>query len=207
MKISRVVFGKTVLPLSMVFSGGDKNASMPIVLSVFLIESGERKILVDAGCVTMPGYEVTDFIGPARALAQIGTDVNDITDLILTHSHHDHTECASLYKNATVYIERSEYGDAAHFISPDSRLVLFDEGCEVAEGVRAVRIGGHTKGSSVVEVDTGDKICVLVGDECYSRECIEKGIPTGASVCKDASVEFIKRYSSDKYCVFVTHDI
>ena len=207
MKITRVVFGKTVLPRSMVFSGGDESSYMPIVLSVFLIECGEKRILVDAGCVTMPGYDVTDFVGPACALAQIGTDVNDITDLILTHSHHDHTECASIYKNATVYIERSEYEDAARFISPDSRLVLFDEGYEVAEGVRIVRVGGHTKGSSVVEVDTGDKICVLVGDECYSRECIEKGIPTGVSVCKDASVEFIKKYSSDKYCVLVTHDI
>ncbi|MBQ7386766.1 MAG: MBL fold metallo-hydrolase [Clostridia bacterium] len=206
MKIIPIVFGRTTLPCSWVFSGGDESVSLLIALRLFLIEADGRLIAVDAGCDTMPGFTVSENIGPARAIADAGYSPLDVTDLILTHSHHDHTECASLFKNATVYINTDEYESAKKYIPDEMKVVTFDEAFDLTPAVRILRIGGHTAGSSVVEVEAGEITYVLAGDECYSSECILCGIPTGISYNKERSAEFIKKYSHEKYRVLVTHD-
>ena len=60
--LRRITYGRTTIPESWMFAGGDENKKIPIILSVFLIETGDMKILVDAGCNTMPGFELTDFV-------------------------------------------------------------------------------------------------------------------------------------------------
>lgn len=56
---------------------------------------------------------------------------------------------------------------------------LFDEESEVSDNVKAVKIGGYSVGSSIVEVNDGNKIFVIVGEECYSKENFEKHITLG----------------------------
>ena len=207
MNITRVIFGRTTLSERYVFRNGDPSVRRPIVLSVFLIDTGDRRILVDAGCDTMPGFDVEDFIGPERALEMIGVSALDITDLVLTHSHHDHTESTHLYKNATVYVHRDEYPESCRFIPDGMRVELFTDEAVICDGVRAVWSGGHSLGSSVVEIDCGDETVVIVGDECYSHECFTRQIPTGSAVAPLRAESFIKKYSSPEYRVLITHEI
>jgi glyoxylase-like metal-dependent hydrolase (beta-lactamase superfamily II) len=72
--------------------------------------------------------------------------------------------------------------------------------------VKIIKIGGHSKGSCIVEIESDDKIYIIAGDECYKRECLNKKIPTGASFDKKASREFIEKYSDKKYTVLLCHD-
>ena len=102
MKLVSVEYGKSVLPEKMIFINGDENKSREIVFKVYLIKTDEKLILIDAGCETMPGFVMRDFIGTVRALKNINITPDEITDVVITHSHHDHMECVKYFKNIVI---------------------------------------------------------------------------------------------------------
>ncbi len=175
----------------------------PISLTVYLIQTEDRKILVDAGCDTMPGFDLSWHKSPPLALKeQTGISADEITDVIVTHAHHDHIEAVRHFKNAVVHIQRWEYEHGKKHIPDGMKINLFEEECTVAPGVRAVCWGGHSPGSSVVEIGK----TVIVGDECYSVQCIEKQIPTGASKNPEQSKKFIEYYR-EGWEILTCHDL
>lgn len=206
MSITPVLYGKSVLPESMVFKGGAKEKNLPIVFLVYLIKTKDKMILVDAGCETMPGFVMEDFIGPVKALEKINVSADEITDLVITHAHHDHIASANRFKNAVVYIQEEEYKSGKKYLTESKEIVTFDDEYTICENVKAIKIGGHSKGSSIVEVTNGDKIYVIAGDECYLKDCIDKQIPTGASCCEEKSLAFIQKYKKDCYVPLICHD-
>ena len=72
MKIIPIQYGKSVLPERFCFRGGDGEKVRDIVFKLFLIETEDKKILVDAGCETMPGFVMENFIGTVKALEKEG---------------------------------------------------------------------------------------------------------------------------------------
>ena len=59
MKLVVFNYGSTEITGNMAFQSGDSNIKIPISLLFFLIEDGDKKILVDVGCDTMPGFELS----------------------------------------------------------------------------------------------------------------------------------------------------
>ena len=194
------------MPESWVYLKGDKDVKVPIVFRVFLLKTADRLILVDAGCVTMPGFDMVDFIGPIKALKNMGISVDDITDVILTHHHHDQIECVKEYKNAVVYIQKDEYEKGKQYIGTEQTVKTFDDEIQVCDGVKVIKIAGHSVGSSIVEIAGEDKPTIIAGDECYSRQCLIKKIPTGMSPNPEVSKAFVEKYGSDQYSVLLCHD-
>ena len=206
-KIISVKYAESFLPESMVFECGDKSVRCSIIFKIYLIETGARRILVDAGCETMPGFDMRNFISPIQVLSSMSISPSDITDVILTHAHHDHIECVSYFDKSTVYIQRDEYEKSGRkYIPTHFNTVLFEDEIEIVEGIRAIRIGGHSVGSCVVEITDKATVYVIAGDECYLYECIERGIPTGSSCCPEKSRAFIEKYSKEPYHVLLCHD-
>ena len=201
-----VDYGKSVLPESWVFQNGSEDKKLPIIFRVYLLKTENRLILVDAGCETMPGFDMRDFIGPVKALNNIGISPEEITDLIITHAHHDHIECAKYFKNAALYIQKDEYESCKGYLAENLNIRTFDEEMQVCDGIKAVKIGGHSKGSSIVEITDADKRCIIAGDECYMRDCLTKQIPTGISYNPEKSRAFIQKYSRGEYTVLLCHD-
>ena len=205
-EIIPIDYAKSTLPESWVFLKGDKDVKVPIVFRVFLLKTADRLILVDAGCVTMPGFDMVDFIGPIKALKNMGISVDDKTDVILTHHHHDHIECVKEYKNAVVYIQKDEYEKGKQYIGTEQTVKTFDDEIQVCDGVKVIKIAGHSVGSSIVEIAGEDKPTIIAGDECYSRQCLIKKIPTGMSPNPEVSKAFVEKYGSDQYSVLLCHD-
>lgn len=205
-EIRRVVFGRSTLPESLVFAGGDPKAEVPIRFYLYLIRFGARLLCVDAGCVTMPGFVMHDFDGAIHALKAVGVQPSDVTDLFLTHSHHDHTECVGEFKNATVYIQSAEYEKCKRRFPADLHVKCFDDGTEIAEGIRAVKIGGHTVGSSILEVDADGETIVFAGDECYNRRCLTERILPGRPYSAENSRRFLEHYANGDYRILLAHD-
>ena len=199
-------YGKSVLPESMIFQNGAGNKFRPIIFRIYLIKTENRLILVDAGCETMPGFVMTDFIGTVKALNNIGISPEEITDLIITHAHHDHIECAKYFKNAVIYIQKDEYEAGKGYLAENLNIRTFDEEMQICDGIKAVKIGGHSKGSSIVEITDADKKYIIAGDECYMRDCLAKQIPTGVSYNPEKSRAFIKKYGKGEYTVLLCHD-
>lgn len=206
MEIIRITYGKTILPESAVFCGGDREKKIPLILSVFLIKTGVKNILVDAGCEDLPGFSLTDFQSATAALKAQGIDTNDITDVIITHTHHDHAQCVKDYPNAQVWVQEQEFARAPHYFKGNPYITTFSEEAVVAQGIRAVKIGGHTTGSSVVECEKDGNVYVLCGDECYCRCNLENRIPTASSKKPENSKAFIEKYTQEPYICLLCHD-
>lgn len=205
-EIIPINYGKSVLPESMIFQNGAENKFRPIIFRVYLIRTENRLILVDAGCETMPGFDMKDFIGPVKALQNIGISPEEITDLIITHAHHDHIECAKYFKNAALYIQKDEYEAGKGYLAENLNIRTFDEEMLICGGIKAVKIGGHSKGSSIVEIAGTDRTSIIAGDECYMRDCLTKQIPTGISYNSEKSHAFILKYGREEYMVLLCHD-
>ncbi len=201
MKIFRLVYGNTTLPESAIFYGGNKELKIPIVFAVYLVDTGDRKILIDAGCDSMPGFVMTNFTTPVAVMAQFGYKPEDITDAIITHAHHDHIQGIKFFPNATVHIHKLDYETGKQFIPEGMPVNLFEEETTV-DCLRVVPIGGHTPGSSVVLWED----YLFVGDGCYLPECFERGIPTGVSRDREASKKFIETYADPRYIKLFCHD-
>lgn len=199
-------YGKSVLPESWIFENGAENKLRPIVFRVYLIKTENRLILADAGCETMPGFVMTDFIGPVKALRNIGVKADEITYLIITHAHHDHIECAKYFKNAVIYIQKDEYEAGKGYLPENLNILTFDEEMQICDGIKAVKIGGHSKGSSIVEITDSGKKYIIAGDECYKGDCLTKQIPTGSSYNPEKSRDFVKKYGNGEYTVLLCHD-
>lgn len=206
MKIFEIEYAKSTLPETMIFINGEEGKKHEIVFKVYLIKTDEKLILVDAGCETMPGFIMRDFVGSVNELKNRGVDPLQITDVIITHSHHDHIECVKYFKNAQIFIEENEYEDAKQYISEELNVNVFCNKLFVDKNIKVLKIGGHSKGSCIVEITDDEKIYVIVGDECYKRECMDKKIPTGSYYNKEASENFIKKYSDKKYTLLFSHD-
>ena len=206
LEIIPIEYGKSVLRESMIFQGGAEDKFRPIVFMIYLIKTKNRLILADAGCETMPGFDMRDFIGPIKALEKMNIKPEDITDVIITHSHHDHIECVSRFKNAVIYIQHDEYESGREYFSEGMDIKLFNDEMQICSGVKAVKIGGHSKGSCVVEITDNGENYIIAGDECYLRECLDKRISTGTSYCPEKSRQFIEKYGSGKYTILLCHD-
>lgn len=205
--IIRINYAKTALPESMIFSGGSDEKRIPIVFSCFLLLTENKKILVDAGCDTMSDFFVMrDFIGPVAALKEKGFSPDEITDIIITHAHHDHIDGVRHFKNAVVHIQEKEYErEGKSYIPTGYKFKTFDEETEV-DGVKAVKIGGHSDGSCVAEFEFEGKKCVICGDECYTRYNIENFIPTATSINPQKSQEFLEKYCTGNYVCHLCHE-
>ena len=204
MNIKRIVYAKTVLPCNQAIEDGKSDENVPIVFSFFAVTTENKVILVDAGCTFMPGFVLNEFVMPDKALENAGIAPSDVTDVIVTHAHHDHIEGIKLFPKARVYIQEVECFIGREYLR-NREVNTFSDRIKIAEGVSAVKIGGHSKGSSIVEVNDGDKVIVLCGDECYLRESLEKSVPSGSIYSRENCMAFLKKYSVKPYVCLLTH--
>jgi glyoxylase-like metal-dependent hydrolase (beta-lactamase superfamily II) len=145
----------------------------------FLVRSGERVILVDAGLGPVNGdrYRAGKLLD---SLAVLGLAPADVTDVLLTHLHFDHVgwvaqQGAVVFPNATY---RCHAGDWDHFVTAadadagairkltpiESRLETFKGDTTVAPGVDVRDAPGHTPGSAIAVVSSGAARALLIGD-------------------------------------------
>ena len=204
--IIRIKYADTLMPKSWVYEGGSKDDKIPIIFSVFLVLTENKRILVDAGCETMQGFAMRNFKSPMVVLEEIGYKTEEITDIVLTHAHHDHIECVKYFKNATVHIQCDEYEIGKKYLSENTDVLTFCDQKEIDEGVKAVKIGGHSIGSCVVECQKDGKTFVLCGDECYSFYNLINKVPTATTSSPQKSKMFIDKYSKSPYECLLCHE-
>lgn len=200
-------YAESVLPESLVFNGGDAEKQIPISFAIYLIKSKGRNILVDAGCNNMPGFKMNKFYSPVFVLRQMDLSAEDITDVIITHSHHDHIQAVKYFENANVYISKKEYVRGKRYISDNIKVNIFEGEYIINPQIKIVEWSGHSKGSAIVEIKSEDLIHIIAGDECYTNENIDRKICTGSFSNKEQSIKFIEQYCNKEYKVHTCHDI
>lgn len=206
MKIVALKYAESTLSCSQLYRGGDPTKSEPISFVIYLLESGSRRILIDAGCEDMPGFCMEYFCSPVEILARYGLSPEAITDVVITHAHHDHIAALGRFAQARVWIQADERIKGEKYIPAEMRVRSFRRSAKMLDGVRIHAVGGHTVGSSVVEITVGERCYVVCGDACYVPRCLTEGIPTGASRDPAKSLAFVKTYASAPYVPLLSHD-
>lgn len=149
---------------------------LEMALGAFLVRTNRHLVLVDAGIGV---FNRGVFTGGALLdnLHAFGVDPDDVTDVVFTHLHFDHTGWATV-DGAPVF-ERATYrcdaADWVHFVPADervtrklapieSRLATWDRDGPLLPGIDVRRAPGHTPGSAVVIVSSGPDRALLLGD-------------------------------------------
>jgi N-acyl homoserine lactone hydrolase len=177
------------VPLGAVAMFADMRVLVSGPVYVWLLESGDRKILVDAGVSEPKGGFVHGFPcrdggekGLRSALSTVNLSLEEVETLIITHLHFDHVANAMLFHNARIYVQKREWKSAMNppmhyreiydkeFFSPleEMDLCLVNGDVEIEEGIRLVLLPGHTKGLQGVLVRAESGYYLLSGDHFYS---------------------------------------
>ena len=206
LKVLRLKYAESTLKESAVFQGGRRDKELPITFMIYLIETADRRILVDAGCDTMPGFVMVNYERPVDVLAGYGYAPEDITDVVITHAHHDHIAAVGYYKHAVIHIQEDEYVAGKKYIPDESKVNSFEAVFRIDDNIVIKKIGGHSKGSCIVEFEHDRRHFVIAGDECYARECLTGKIPTGSSYNLMNSEAFVNTYGGSDYRVLLCHE-
>jgi glyoxylase-like metal-dependent hydrolase (beta-lactamase superfamily II) len=115
-----------------------------VASTVVLILDGDSRIVVDPGMV--PGQRA--ILDP---LAELGVRPGEVTDVVLSHHHPDHTLNAGLFPTARVHDHWAIYKDDQWDSRPADRAL-------VSPSVRLIATPGHSPQDITTLVGTGDGV-------------------------------------------------
>lgn len=158
-----------------------------------LLISEKRKVLVDTGIGNKFDdkfktiYAVENH-GIDDALRMKGFDPDQITDVLITHLHFDHTggstkklgdEIIPTFKNAKYYIQKAQYEwalnpsdkDKASYLKEDfipirdfNQLVLKEGNFQLDDDIEVITSNGHTPFQQHLKISDGQKTIFYCGD-------------------------------------------
>ena len=190
-------FGVVPKPLWSRFTETDERGRLLCRLNLLLIEADGRRILVETGTgvrMEAKDREIKGVEGgdPTVALREVGEDPASIDFVIVSHLHYDHAggmvaaDGRPLFSNARYVVQRDD-AEAAHgdelrvqgvmeteqldAVRAAGQLAEVHGEAELAEGVRVIRTGGHTRGSQAVliGVEGGGDRAIFWGDLIPTR--------------------------------------
>lgn len=194
-------------PVAELVAGADPVRKLDIAMMIWLVRGNGRNILVDSGFYHdrfFKEWHVNDFTKPSDALKPLGLKPEDITDVVVTHMHWDHSDGVDLFPNARIWIQKDELQyyageawqskDTHGGIDPEDVLTLVrlntlgrvgminGDAQEILPGVTCYTGGRHTYASQYVGVNTSAGTVVLASDNMYLYENLEKHVPIAATL-------------------------
>ena len=158
-------------------------------VNAWLINTGSRLVLVDAGAGTLFGPTLGKLAAQIRAA---GYQPEQIDDILITHMHPDHVgglaaDGQRIFPNATVHADKADadfwlsqpradaapkelkgfFQGAMASLTPyvtAGRFITFERDGEILPGIRALAAHGHTAGHTVYSVESQGQRLVLIGD-------------------------------------------
>jgi glyoxylase-like metal-dependent hydrolase (beta-lactamase superfamily II) len=179
---------------------GEPDAPFTVDYYFWILRSPSATVLVDTGFARGPAEARgrTVLVEPAEAYRRIGVDTEQPHPVVVTHAHYDHIGNVDLFRRSPVVISGAEIDFwtspmagkplIGHFAEPDEvatlvraeeegRLRRFSGSVEVAPGVVATEVGGHTPGQCMVTVPTSSGVVLLTSDAVHFTEELERDMP------------------------------
>ena len=140
--------GASSAEVSILFNGyadeGDTPTTSRVASTVAFVRDGNVRVIIDPGMVPHPEAML-------EPLAALGVSPENITDVIFSHHHPDHTLNAALFPNARFHDNWAIYqGDRW-----ESREA---EGYELSQSIRLIETPGHTAQDITTLVGTKDGV-------------------------------------------------
>lgn len=159
-------------------------------LQNYLIDTGDEVILVDTGLPAGTPEEVPDEKSPAytgkdicsymEALAALGYKPEQVTKVLLTHKHSDHSGEVKSFPDAEVFVNEEELSaDELQGLTnlvpvkfTDGAYHNFPESQKIADGIYMIKAKGHTYGNSIIIAENDGLFYMLHGDITYVDEAL-----------------------------------
>ena len=179
-------------------------------LQNFLIDDGNEVILSDTG---MPN-ETADFPKKDNASLWIGNKVatfkeafeatgykiEDVTKIVVTHKHPDHTGELRMFPHAKIYISETEAdnmkltGDNIVRVKfTDGPFKNFPESQRITDTLVMIKAEGHTFGNSISILQDGDVYYMFHGDVTYCDAALKANELSIIAEDKDKARETLDR--------------
>ena len=196
MKISAVkLYENGFMTQALAFGGEGMEGVDPSVkyrssLQNYVIDTGSEVILVDTGMPAEVPEQVPDektliYMGRkvknyVDALADAGYKPEQVSKILITHKHADHTGELRNFPNAKIYasVEECEAEELLRYpnLLPVSfcrkGYANFPAAEKIADGVWFVQAKGHTLGNSIVIVEDDGLYYMIHGDVTYTDEAL-----------------------------------
>jgi glyoxylase-like metal-dependent hydrolase (beta-lactamase superfamily II) len=180
---------------------GEPDADLDIDYYFWVIRGGQGVLLVDTGFAPEVGdrRRRAHFTTPAQVLPRLGIAPEDVTAIVITHAHWDHTGNVGQFPRAQLVMTEAEYAfwtsplaARKHFAAhcePEEiallrrareadRLTLFTGQYTLAPGIELTEVGGHTPGQLIASVATPKGgTAVLASDALHFYEEVERDRP------------------------------
>ena len=159
-------------------------------LQNYLIDTGDEVILVDTGLPAGTPEEVPDenstlYTGKdicsyMEAFTALGYKPEQVTKILLTHKHGDHSGELRSFPNAKIYVNADELS-AEELQGVDNLVsVSFTEGAyynfpesqKIQDGIYLIKAKGYTKGNSLVIVEYEGLFYMFEADITYVDEAL-----------------------------------
>ncbi|MCB0220490.1 MAG: N-acyl homoserine lactonase family protein [Chrysiogenetes bacterium] len=215
--------GYEVLPKTVSTKGRGARFIMAEPICAYLIQTTSGYVLFDAGFNTYNTedpirrgqfFERWGMIPPVvlpehqmlYQLDQIGVKPEQIGDVVISHSHFDHTGNLKYLRHARITMQKREYEYAMHEATPKNAVIksdfdfpdlnwnLIDGDFEIAEGVEVIYTRGHMPGHQSMAVrlpKSGMK--VMPADAGDLMENYDEEILPGQTVDDDSARAAIRR--------------
>jgi len=159
-------------------------------LQNYLIDTGDEVILVDTGLPAgtpeekpdekSVAFTGRDICGYMEAFAALGYKPEQVTKILLTHKHADHSGELRSFPNAKIFVNEEEISAAElqgiENIVPvkftDGAYYNFPASQKICGGVYFIKAKGHTNGNSIVIVEDGGLFYMIHGDVTYVDEAL-----------------------------------
>lgn len=166
-----------------------QRAPLETSVNAWLINTGSRLVLVDAGAGNLFGPTLGKLAAQIRAA---GYQPEQVDDILITHMHPDHVGGLAaggqrVFTNATVHVDKADvdywlsearaeaapkeakgfFQGAMASLQPyvtAGRLKPFERDGKILPGIRAIQAHGHTAGHAVYAVESQGQRLVLIGD-------------------------------------------
>ena len=211
---------------------GEPDASQDMDFFFYVLRDGDEVIVIDTGfspqAAAPRGREC--LTAPAHALERLGVEAALVSRLVITHMHWDHIGNVGLLDGAELFVPAAELEfwerpsarnvqlwahvdpDGVALLEAawhDGRVVATGAEHDIAPGLRAVSVGGHSPGQQVLIVDTAAGQVVLASDAVHLYEELELERPFNVMVNLPEMVEayaLLKRLRDEGAAVIPGHD-
>ncbi|MBE6488477.1 MAG: MBL fold metallo-hydrolase [Methanosphaera stadtmanae] len=158
-------------------------------LQNYVIQTENDLILVDTGIPenfedperddNAPIYNGDRIKSYLSALQDLGYKPEDVTKILLTHKHIDHSGELKSFPNAKIYLSKTEASElnlegdnvvAVEFT--DGSYHNFPKSQKIVDGIYLIEAIGHTTGNSIIIAEDEDKYYMIHGDVTYTDEAL-----------------------------------
>ncbi|MBQ7698178.1 MAG: MBL fold metallo-hydrolase [Paludibacteraceae bacterium] len=168
----------------------DHNVRYRGSLQNYLIDTGKDVILVDTGLPAgfpeeVPTEEAMAFVGYSCGdyidnLQKLGYKPEQVTKVLLTHRHSDHSGELKSFPNAQIFVNADEVGaeelkgltNLVPVKFTDGAYYNFPESQKIQDGITFVKAKGHTNGNSIIIVESEGLFYMIHGDITYCDEAL-----------------------------------